>query len=57
MVETVDLKASKLQLHKFVQEQNELAEAEGGEVCFNNNAMVPMPGTYQAGHLVTFEAY
>jgi len=58
MVETADLKKAKgFQLHQFVQEQNKVAEAEDGEVCFNTNAMVPLPGTYQAGHLVTFEAY
>lgn len=58
MVETADLKKAKgFQLHQFIIEQNKRAEGEGGEVCFNTNAMVPMPGTYQAGHLVTFEAY
>lgn len=57
MVNTADLKDANFQLHRFVQEQNKLAEKEDGEVCFNSNAMVPMPGTYQAGHLVTLEVY
>lgn len=58
MVETAKLKDHKdFQLHDLVRALNNDAEEEGGEVCFNTNAMVPLPGTYQAGHLVTFEAY
>lgn len=58
MVNTADLKKHKgFALHKYVNDLHVQAEANGGEVTFNSNAMVPMPGTYQAGHLVTFEAY
>lgn len=58
LVKTAELKIHKdFQLFKVIETLNNEAGKNGGEVVFNNNAMVPMPGTYQAGHLVTFEAY
>ena len=43
------------ELYKMIQDFNTEAVELGGEVCFNTNAMVPLPGTFQAGHLVTFK--
>lgn len=47
-----DLSISGYQLHKTVTDLNRQVVATGGEVVFNKNAMVPLPGTTQAGELV-----
>jgi len=58
MLKSKELKKFKnFQLYKLISEYNIEAEAEGGEVGFNSNAMVPLPGTYQAGHLVTYKSF
>lgn len=50
-------KSSKINLHSDIVEANNMVKEHGGEVVFNKNAMVPLPGTYQAGKLVTFQEY
>lgn len=47
-----ELKGEKILLNKIVEDLNEKAKKEGGEVIFNKNQMVPLPGTLQAGVLV-----
>jgi len=43
------LRLRKCPLHEIVNEYNATAkELYGGEVIFNSNAMIPVPGTYQA---------
>lgn len=42
-----------LQLFKQVSDLHDTLKVSGGEAKFNNNAMVPLPGTYQAGVPVT----
>jgi hypothetical protein len=50
-------KSEKINLHMDIVSANKLVEPYGGEVVFNTNAMVPLPGTYQAGKLVTFDDF
>ena len=40
---------------RLYEKLQELQDAAGAEVCVNANGMVPVPGTLQAGTLVTFE--
>lgn len=47
----------KIKLHEYITEANKMVRLHGGEVVFNKNAMVPLPGTYQAGKLVTFDDF
>lgn len=42
-----------VQLWKYIKNVNDELKASGGEAKFNDNAMVPLPGTYQAGKMVT----
>jgi len=37
-----------------IQEMHQIAKKSRGEVCFNKNGMIPIPGTMQAGKLVSF---
>lgn len=46
------LNDSKYPLHKTVTELHTKAAQFGGEVLFNGNAMIPVPGTLQGGSLV-----
>jgi len=46
------LNRAKSRLHEKVQALHNVARQFGGEVMFNGNAMVAMPGTMQGGHLV-----
>lgn len=50
LIKRQDLNKSKYRLHEAVKHFNSLFNE--GEVIFNSNAMVPMPGTLQAGDLV-----
>jgi hypothetical protein len=50
-------KSEKINLHRDVVAGNNMVKDHGGEVVFNKNAMVPLPGTYQAGKLVTFDEF
>lgn len=50
-------KSEKINLHEDIVKASELVEPYGGEVVFNKNAMVPLPGTYQVGRLVTFDTF
>lgn len=53
MVKRESLNKAKFPLHQTVKELDKEAKSFGGEVMFNGNAMVAMPGTLQGGHLVT----
>jgi len=44
-----------IKLGVIIENFNDEAKTSGGEVEINQNQMVPMPGTMQAGHLVTIE--
>ncbi len=50
-----DTLPKKYSLHKKVHAINLIASGLGGEVIFNSNDMIPMPGTYQAGYKVGFQ--
>ena len=41
-------------INDFIKQLNNLAKEEGGEVIWNKNQMIPVPGTMQARHLVTY---
>ena len=43
-------------LYKLVEKANETV-GDDGEAVFNKNAMVPLPGTYQAGKTVTLKSF
>lgn len=49
LLNRAQLNQSKWQPHRYVQQVNLVAKESGGEVKFNENAMLPLPGTYQAG--------
>ncbi len=48
-----DSLTKEVKLHEVVKEMNDAVKDEGGEVMFNKNQMIPVPGTLQAGKLVT----
>lgn len=50
-----DTLPSNANLHTAVFDLNAEAKLEGGEVIFNKNQMVPVPGTMQSDFLVTME--
>lgn len=53
LVNRVSLNESKAELHRVVAEQHRLVKCSGkGEVVFNDNQMVSMPGTLHGGKLV-----
>lgn len=52
MVRRSDLNGSGLRLDLLIRELHETAVEEGGEVIFNKNAMIPLPGTLQGNKLV-----
>lgn len=54
IVELKSLKARNIPLYRLVQDAHNALKPLGGECKFNENAMVPLPGTLQAGRLVEF---
>lgn len=55
LIARTDLNGTKYRLHETVTRLNNAAKTDGGEVVFNNNAMLPLPGTLQGGFLVHFD--
>jgi hypothetical protein len=50
VINVASLNKGRTRLHEIVQRQNDLHH----EVKFNENGMIPVPGTMQAGHMVHF---
>lgn len=52
--ESLNKAPKSLRLHSLIERLDKVCQQDGGEAKFNKNAMVPLPGTHQAGKLVTF---
>ena len=54
LIDLESMKDKKFNLNYEVQKNNQMVCIHGGEVIFNKNQMIPLPGTLQAGKLVKF---